>query len=84
MLKVAPLLELLLFLNGSVCMCPLQELKDIIAPVKPHALIGLSAAGPSWPEEVVRQLCAEVECPLIFPLSNPTDKAEITAEQAYK
>lgn len=63
---------------------PLQELKDIIAHVKPHALIGLSAAGPSWPEEVVRQLCAEVECPLIFPLSNPTDKAEITAEQAYK
>ena len=33
MLKVAPLLELLLFLNGSVCMCPLQELKDIIAHV---------------------------------------------------
>ncbi|KAL4430559.1 hypothetical protein ABPG77_005799 [Micractinium sp. CCAP 211/92] len=62
----------------------MRDLKDIIAHVKPHALIGLSAAGPSWGQEVVEELCAHVPCPLIFPLSNPTDKAEITAEQAYK
>ena len=29
---------------------PIKELKDVIAHVKPHALIGLSAAGPSWHE----------------------------------
>ena len=27
---------------------PLESLKDVIAHAKPHALIGLSGAGPSW------------------------------------
>ncbi|KAL4436957.1 hypothetical protein ABPG75_004096 [Micractinium tetrahymenae] len=62
----------------------MKDLRDIIAHVKPHALIGLSAAGPSWGQEVIETLCEHVSCPLIFPLSNPTDKAEITAENAYK
>jgi len=46
-------------------------------------LIGLSAAGPSWPREVIQELCRHVDRPLVFPLSNPTEKSEITAEQAY-
>lgn len=62
----------------------MKDLEDIVAHVKPHALIGLSAAGPSWPEPVIQALCKEVESPLVFPLSNPTDKAEITAEKAYE
>lgn len=61
----------------------MKNLREIVAHVKPHALIGLSAAGPSWGEDVVKELCSHVPSPLIFPLSNPTDKAEITAEQAY-
>ena len=59
-----------------------RNLVDVIAGVKPHALVGLSAAGPSWGEDAVRELCRHVDRPLILPLSNPTDKAEITAEQA--
>lgn len=62
----------------------LKDLKSIVAAVKPHALVGLSAAGPSWNEDVVKELCKHVEQPLLFPLSNPTDKAEITAEHAVK
>ncbi len=58
-------------------------MRDVVAALKPHALVGLSAAGPSWPREVIEELCRAVSAPLIFPLSNPTDRAEITAEQAY-
>lgn len=61
----------------------IKGLKEIVARVKPHALVGLSAAGPSWGKDVVQEMCRHLERPLIFPLSNPTDKAEITAEEAY-
>ena len=62
----------------------MKDLKTLISAVKPHAMVGLSAAGPSWPKEVVEELCKHVKRPLIFPLSNPTDKAEITAKEALQ
>lgn len=52
--------------------------------MKPHALIGLTGGGPAFDESVVKALCESCELPLIFPLSNPTEKAEITAEDAFK
>lgn len=52
--------------------------------MKPHALIGLAGAGPSFDQTIIEALCNGHPTPLIFPLSNPTDKAEITAENAYK
>ncbi len=51
--------------------------------VKPHALIGLTGGGPAFGQDVIEALCSTCEHPLIFPLSNPTEKAEITAENAY-
>uniref|UniRef100_A0A7S1SX40 Malic enzyme n=1 Tax=Tetraselmis chuii TaxID=63592 RepID=A0A7S1SX40_9CHLO len=61
----------------------MKNLKDILAHVKPHALFGLSGQGPSFFQEHVEEVCRHHDHPLIFPLSNPTSKAEITAEQAY-
>ena len=62
----------------------LKDLREIIDYVKPHALIGLSAAGPVWTEPVIRALCRHCASPLVFPLSNPTSNAEISAEDAYE
>ena len=78
-------LQKLLISGGGVQQnkASLKDLKAVIAAVKPHVLVGLSAAGPSWPQEVIEELCSHVKRPLIFPLSNPTDRAEITAKEAY-
>lgn len=60
-----------------------QCLLDVIKHVKPTSLIGLSGSGPAFFEAEVQALCEGCALPLIFPLSNPTSKAEISAEDAY-
>lgn len=51
-------------------------LAEVIANIRATALIGLSTQGGAFTEPIVREMAAKVERPIIFPLSNPTDRAE--------
>lgn len=57
---------------------------DAIDAVRPHVLIGATAQGSSFPKEAIEKMSAINPRPVIFALSNPTDKAECTAQQAYE
>ena len=61
--------------------------KDFLAAiraVRPTAIIGLSATAGAFDEEVIGEMAAINEHPIVFALSNPTSKAECTAEEAYQ
>ncbi|MFI5007448.1 MAG: NAD-dependent malic enzyme, partial [Solirubrobacterales bacterium] len=57
-------------------------LADTVANVKPTVLIGTSATPGVFDQTVVKAMALSAERPIIFPLSNPTSKAECTPEDA--
>lgn len=61
----------------------IDNLLDAARELKATALIGTSTIPKSFTKEVVEQMAANVERPIIFPYSNPTSKSECSAEEAY-
>ncbi len=61
-----------------------KDLYAAVQSIKPNVLIGVSTVGGTFTEAVVKEMSKNNERPVIFALSNPTDKAECTAQQAYE
>jgi malate dehydrogenase (oxaloacetate-decarboxylating)(NADP+) len=62
---------------------PTENFLEVLENFKPTVLIGVSTKGGAFTKEVVEAMSRLNERPIIFALSNPTRKAECTAEQAY-
>ncbi len=63
-----------------------EYIPDLLGAVKalqPTAILGLSGQPATFTKDVVEAMAKMNERPIIFALSNPTSKAECTAEQAY-
>lgn len=75
-------------LNSSISMFFLQKLFqrfdhpsgmpliDVVTKVKPTILLGLTGQPGVFTEEAVRTMAKHTERPVIFPMSNPTSRAE--------
>ena len=59
-------------------------LADVIGQIDATILIGLSTVSGAFSESIVREMARKVERPIIFPLSNPTEKSEANADDLIR
>jgi len=62
---------------------PTRDFVAAIESIKPTTIIGVSTVGGAFNQRVVESMSRINEQPVIFALSNPTDHAECTPDQAY-
>lgn len=62
---------------------PVADLLTAVEAIRPTALIGASGQAGAFTAPVLTAMARHNARPIVFALSNPTSKAECTAEQAY-
>lgn len=62
---------------------PIKDLFSAVRALKPTALVGVSGQTRAFTPEILAEMGRINERPIIFALSNPTSKAECSAEEAY-
>ena len=59
-------------------------LAQVVEQVHPTMLVGTSTVGGAFTEQVIRAMAEHVERPMIFPLSNPTERIEAVPADVIK
>jgi malate dehydrogenase (oxaloacetate-decarboxylating)(NADP+) len=62
---------------------PSKDFAECILRLRPTAIVGVSTVGGAFTRQVIENMSAVNERPIVFPYSNPTSHSECTAEQAY-
>jgi len=62
---------------------PTRDFVAAIESIKPTTIIGVSTVGGTFTQKVIEAMSRINERPVVLALSNPTEKAECTPEQAY-
>lgn len=62
----------------------MNNLTAAVMAVRPTILVGTSTAPKTFTKEIVKAMASWCDHPIIFPLSNPTELAEATAEDIIK